>query len=235
VNRRILVRYAVLSALACICASAQQALAPEVLQKLTGLADQVKVALEAGDVANAEILASRLMLGVTAQRQAAEPTPQQALASLEQSGAQGQGGRFALLPRLAVAAFNAGELNQAESYAQELLASASDSKNWNYGNAIFFGNMIIGRVALRRDKNISQAQASLLAAGHTPGSPQLNSFGPNMSLAKDLIEAGDRDTVLEFFQLCRVFWKMDYKKLDGWIAMVKGGGTPDFGANLVYD
>jgi hypothetical protein len=44
-------------------------------------------------------------------------------------------------------------LNAAESYANELLAGApSYPKDWNYGNAIFSGNMLLGRVALRRDK-----------------------------------------------------------------------------------
>jgi hypothetical protein len=55
-----------------------------------------------------------------------------------------------------------------------------------------------------------------------------------MSLAKDLIEAGERDVVLEYFTLCRSFWKMGQKKLDDWTAMIKGGGMPDFGANLLY-
>lgn len=239
-NQRVLVRSLVLIGAAWLCAlyaSAQlsPALAPEVLQKLDGLADQVKVSLEAGDLAKANQLASDLMLGIFAQRKAAEPTPQQALAALEQSAAQEPRSRYALVPRLAVAAFKAGDLNQAEAYARELMGSASDPKNWNYGNTIFFGNMIVGRVALRRDKNISQAKASLLTAARTPGGPGLNSFGPNMSLAKDLIEAGERDTVIEFFKLCRSFWKMDHDKLDAWTATVKGGGMPDFGANPLYD
>ena len=104
----------------------------------------------------------------------------------------------------------------------------------NYGNAVFFGNMVIGRVALRRDKNTFLAKSSLLASGETSGSPQLNSFGPNMSLAKDLLEQGERDTVLEFFAECRKVWKLGYDKLDAWTANVRGGGIPDFGANLLY-
>jgi hypothetical protein len=55
-----------------------------------------------------------------------------------------------------------------------------------------------------------------------------------MSLAKDLLEQGDRDTVLEFFAECRKFWKLDHDKLDAWTAKVRGGGIPDFGANLLY-
>jgi len=74
----------------------------------------------------------------------------------------------------------------------------------------------------------------LMTSATTTGSPQLNSFGPNMSLAQDLLVQGERDAVLEFFARCRSFWKMGQKKLDEWTATVKGGGTPEFGANLLY-
>jgi hypothetical protein len=143
--------------------------------------------------------------------------------------------RFYALTGLAKDAFNAGEMNKAEGYAKELLSMAPQyPRDWNYGNAIFFGHMVIGRVALKRDHNVASAKSSLLESGRTPGSPQLNSFGPNMSLAKDLLEAGERDTVLQFLDLCRAFWKMHLAKLDEWTAEVKGGKVPDFRGNLLY-
>jgi hypothetical protein len=55
-----------------------------------------------------------------------------------------------------------------------------------------------------------------------------------MSLAKDLLEKGERDMVLQCFELCRKFWNMDYGKLDEWSKEVKVGEIPNFGANLVY-
>jgi len=55
-----------------------------------------------------------------------------------------------------------------------------------------------------------------------------------MTLAKELIEAGDRDTPVAFFQLCRSFWKMDRGNLDRWSALAAAGKVPDFGANLLY-
>jgi hypothetical protein len=72
----------------------------------------------------------------------------------------------------------------------------------------------------------------LLKAGATPGSPQLNSFGPNMALAKELLDKGEREAVLEYFTLCSKFWDRD--ELKEWMALVKDGVTPKFGANLVY-
>ncbi|HEV3240561.1 MAG TPA: RNA polymerase subunit sigma-24, partial [Casimicrobiaceae bacterium] len=81
---------------------------------------------------------------------------------------------------------------------------------------------------------MADAKQFLLKAGATRGSPQLDSFGPNMSLAKDLLEKGERDTVLQYFELCRKFWKLDYGNLDRWAQEVGAGKIPEFGANLVY-
>jgi hypothetical protein len=208
---------------------------PDQLQALQDLADQVKAALQQGDLRTATRLSSDLMLGIVKRLKALEPTPREKLAKLEQSTPPTGMERFYALSHLAAAAFDAAELNKAEGYARELLlASPEHQKDWNYGNAIFYGNMVIGRVALRRDNNVSLAKSSLLASAQTPGSPQLNSFGPNMSLARDLLTLGERDTVLEFFTLCRSFWKLHLARLDDWTAAVKGGGIPDFGANLMY-
>ncbi len=141
--------------------------------------------------------------------------------------------RYNMLANTAKLAVRVSEWDDARSYAQELLNSSTDSKNWNYGNAIFFANMVLGQVALRRE-SVDSAKAYLLAAGKTPGSPQLDSFGPNMSLAKDLFEAGEREAVLTFFDECRAFWKMDRGRLKQWTDQVNSNRMPDFGANLVY-
>ncbi len=48
------------------------------------------------------------------------------------------------------------------------------------------------------------------------------------------LENGERDAVVEYFELCRKFWKMDTGRLDQWSQQAKAGKIPDFGANLVY-
>jgi hypothetical protein len=55
-----------------------------------------------------------------------------------------------------------------------------------------------------------------------------------MALARDLLERGERDTVLQYLDLCAVFWRSGREKLQAWTAAVKEGRTPEFGANLVY-
>ncbi|HVN17324.1 MAG TPA: hypothetical protein VMU05_01080, partial [Dongiaceae bacterium] len=104
---------------------------------------------------------------------------------------------------------------------------------WNYGNAIFYGNVVLGHVALQRG-DLEQAGHYLLAAADTPGSPQLDSFGPNMVLAKELLDNGQSDVVLQYFALCKNFWKRDRGRLDEWSATVREGKVPDFRANLDY-
>jgi hypothetical protein len=128
-------------------------------------------------------------------------TPKEQLAALEMkdSGLSGED-LFDELPDLAKRAFDAGEIDKAESYAQRLLNMAPDyPKSWNYGNAIFHGNAILGRVALQHG-NVKEANRYLLAAGATPGSPQLDSFGPNMKLAQGLLQKGQTDVSIAVFR-----------------------------------
>ena len=141
--------------------------------------------------------------------------------------------RQAILSNVAKAALEAGETAKARAYAEEMLKAAGDSggNGWNYGNMIHHGHLILGRLALRTG-DLQQAKEHLLAAGKTPGSPQLNSFGPNMMLARELLEKGERQAVLEYFELCGTFWKQD--KLAEWTKEVQAGKVPEFGANLNY-
>ncbi len=55
-----------------------------------------------------------------------------------------------------------------------------------------------------------------------------------MLLAKELLERGEKDTVLDFFKHCRGFWTFGKEKLDAWSWQVSQGETPDFGINLMY-
>jgi hypothetical protein len=138
-----------------------------------------------------------------------------------------------LLDDLTKCAFAADETTKAKMYAEQVLQEAhSEKKDWNLGNDIFFGNLVLGRLALKAG-DIEQAKHYLIEAGKTPGSPQLDSFGPNMTLAKELLEKGQTEVVLEYFDLCAKFWRYQ-PRLDAWIATVKQGGIPDFGANLDY-
>ena len=140
--------------------------------------------------------------------------------------------RYYMLADVAKLAVRAKAFDKARAYATELLSSAVEGlPDWNYGNAVHFGNLVLGHVALEEGR-IAAAEEHLILAGETPGSPQLNSFGPNMSLALGLLKHGQKETVIEYLKLCRAFWKK--KRLDTWIAQIERGETPDFGVNLDY-
>ncbi|KKK47269.1 hypothetical protein LCGC14_3156900 [marine sediment metagenome] len=103
--------------------------------------------------------------------------------------------KFYVLGSAAKMAYEAGDIKEAENYANELLAQADKyGFNWNYGNAIHHGNIVLGRIALESG-DLGTAKQYLIKAGETPGSPQLNSFGPNMALAKELLEKNEREIV----------------------------------------
>lgn len=94
---------------------------------------------------------------------------------------------------------------------------------------VHYGNLILGHVCLRGGDE-QGAERHLLAAGDTTGSASLNSFGPNMSLARALLLRQRTEAVLDYFQKCARFWG----ELPKWTADVRAGEMPDFGDNLDY-
>ncbi len=112
---------------------------------------------------------------------------------------------------LAQAALEAGETELAKQHATETLQKNSDESSDQYGNVIHNANQILGRCALREDK-LADSKAYLLKAGATPGSPQLNSYGPQMTLARELLEKGEKETVLQYLDLISKFWASDNEK-----------------------
>ena len=170
---------------------------------------------------------------------------QKALAEYEAAAAlAGKTGQSDTSAELAKTAFNAGEYDKARTYAEALLkrgediaaAGKADPRTPAFifqenSNDIHEADMVLGRLALR-DGDIAGAEAYLLAMGRVSGSSQLDSFGPNMQLADDLLKAGQRNAVLAYFNECAKFWHD--KKLGEWRSEVKAGKTPDFEGNLSY-
>lgn len=136
--------------------------------------------------------------------------------------------RFFQLGSLAKAAYDAGDYDEAGRSADELLRLAPQYRgSWNYGNAIYEGNLIEGLVVLKRDDNVTLADDYLLAAGKTPGSPQLDTFGPDMSLAIALVRQGQQDVVVDFLTSCMRFWVSGRDRLQGWVAELRNDGNSD--------
>jgi hypothetical protein len=143
-------------------------------------------------------------------------------------------GQFFGLEYRAKFALNRGNLYQTENLANKLLIVAENYKeDWNYSNAIHKAHLIIGQVYLIQG-DIDKAEKELLAASDIDGSPQLNSFGPNMSLANDLLKHNRDEIVLSYLENCRSFWSIGDEYINYWSYQIKKGETPDFGGNLHY-
>ena len=123
-----------------------------------------------------------------------------------------------------------GRLAAAEAPARELMrVYPTYSFDWNYGNAIHYANLVLGRLALRSG-DTEQAKRYLLKAGQTPGSPQLGDYGPDMTLARELLDRGQKRAVLQYFDLCNRFWRNEKRNcIAAWTDEINGGRAPDFG------
>ena len=153
--------------------------------------------------------------------------------------------RFLGLREAAERALDRGDVKGAEERARELLDLAEQYRgDWNCGNGIHHGNIILGLCAARKGR-VAEARVHLHAASQCPGSPQLNSFGPNMRLAAVLLEEGMKDAVLDYLEACKELWECDVTtpegkpfagpaRLDAWADEIREGKIPDFGPNLVY-
>lgn len=155
------------------------------------------------------------------------------------SAATNEAGRFEALIYAVKTASGAGKTEEARRLARELEVLAPKYKDslW-YGNAVQNFNQVLGRIALA-EGNTAEAKRRLLASADSEGSPTMNSFGPNMTLAKDLLEKGERDCVLQYFDRCARFWKSDKTspaggQLEQWKAQVEKGEVPNFGGHLWY-
>src|SRR5262249_47421241 len=72
--------------------------------------------------------------------------------------------RFNALPNLAKLAFDVGQYEKAQLYAREMLRLTSEYRNdYGYGNAIYYGNFVLGRLALR-EGNVALASQYLMNA-----------------------------------------------------------------------
>lgn len=140
--------------------------------------------------------------------------------------------RFDVLGRAAKISFKSKRYDEAGKYAKELLTIAARYKDDPiYGNAIYDGHVVLGKLALN-DGRPEKAIHELLEAVRTPGSATLATFGPDMSLARDLLKEGYKKPVIEFLIGCKSFWEYDDGKIDKWIKDINEGKMPDFGNSI---
>ena len=136
---------------------------------------------------------------------------------------------------LSRAAFNAARsptsagLIMGKAPAEEL-SKIAKSFSWDteYGNAVHYSHLVIGRIALHRG-DLEGAKSHLLEAGKAPSSPQLAAFGPDMTLAQELLARGESAAVLEYLAECEKLWSARPDPLNEWEMAIRSNAIPDFG------
>jgi hypothetical protein len=100
-----------------------------------------------------------------------------------------------------------------------------------YARNVYDINDALGREAFVRGDFKTAGEYLLKAAdipAGTPGATTLRCAGPNLWLAKSLLDAGYREVVLKFLEECRQFWTQPAEgQLEQWIAAIRSGASPD--------
>jgi hypothetical protein len=76
------------------------------------------------------------------------------------------------------------------------------------------------------------AVGHLLQSADIKAQPPFTFAGPPMRFAYEMLEHGQRDAVLAFFDACSKFWTMRTEILELWRDDVRAGRMPRFGWKL---
>jgi hypothetical protein len=126
-----------------------------------------------------------------------------------------------VLSSLVLAEFDAGDDQAAERDSRRLLQIAG-----NNANVYSVAETVLGRLAAAKG-DLNEAKARLTASIAMPDSIKNASFQPNMTLAQDLYEAGEKDAVIQFLEASRNVWKFDRGRIDRMISFVKKAPSVD--------
>ncbi|WP_020567211.1 hypothetical protein [Neolewinella persica] len=140
------------------------------------------------------------------------------------------------LSRELIEAYNQQDVKKVDALiVQGLKAVSGTNEDWNRGNLLHQIHTIKGLLFLENNE-IEEAKEQLIKAIKVPKSPQLNGFGPNMLLAKKLLEKGEAKVVLEYLDLSKHVWSLftRFIPLLKWRNDINKNRTPDFKANLRY-
>ena len=129
--------------------------------------------------------------------------------------------REALAGDMAEAAFKVGDFTGAAEFAKIYLHGKDRTAPQR-------ANTILGRVALRSG-DLPSAKRYLLDSSGPESSKDVSLAGPTMVLAKELLEQGEHDVVLQYLENCLQLWPRGEDVLQIWIADIQHGKMPNFG------
>ena len=135
--------------------------------------------------------------------------------------------RFYELNSLITKKYKQGDFVSVKKLATEYLTLADNYKNnWNYGNAIHDANRVLGLISYQKGE-YDEAVLYLSKAGKSSGSPQLDSFGPELDLANLLLKQGKAAEVKSYLVDIQTFWRMDNGIVNEWIEAIDRNEKPE--------
>lgn len=205
---------------------------PEQIAQLTAQLEQMKAFIQAGQLKEAYGVNMKFtaQLGKLSIR---VPTPEEQLLHIEELMAERPQTRIGFLAQAAKLALDAGQLDKADGFAKDLRTLAEPESNMLQSVSVHAAHILLGRVALQGTHDLVTAKAELLAAARVAPAA-IQKFGPNMSLARDLLAAGERATVLEYVNSFHDLSPEAMDKLNRWAKLIQSGAIPDFGANILF-
>ncbi len=129
-------------------------------------------------------------------------------------------------------------MDRAKELATELVLEFGQYESgWKFDDSTHLGNVILGRVALRRGET-AVAKRHLLVALRAPLRQQYASLSHiDLELARELFAKGEKDIVLEYLQMCENLsnfkaypesYAVELKSLKAWQGQIKQGLRPSF-------
>lgn len=190
------------------------------------MVDEVEQMWASGDLMSTLRYAAALEKALYTETKRRAPGAKERLASWEDR-IEGVGPRIRYqgLPLAAKLAYEAGDFSKAEAYARELLAAADREPKWPQGTARHYGHSVLGLIALRGGR-VEEAKEHLRLSGKVPEDGTLGSFGPDLALARELLDRSEKTAVLEFLEDCRAFWRLENGRLAMWKQMIVEGKHP---------
>ncbi len=140
------------------------------------------------------------------------------------------------LADLAKAEFEAGDDAAATRDARRAVEASAELIKRNPFQAATLtnaGNSVLGRIALAHGDTV-EAEARLRASLEVAEATDFRFAGPDMTLAGDLADAGERDAVIAYLEASRKYWPHDRGLLDHYIRSINAGKKREAFANYPH-
>ena len=136
-------------------------------------------------------------------------------------------GRSYLFGELAACAYNVGLDRSSVRLALISVNAAQPSRGSDgFDDPLHEANILLGRMAMRSGDS-QQAARYLLNAANICQSEHPEPLGPDVVLAGELLGAGEKDAVADYFTTCASHWAEGGAMLAGWADDIQHGKTPE--------